>query len=110
MDPELFKRWRVSESLLQRAFDTLPAATQSQLPAFERLCSDFSTYLQQNEHELALDMLQELGELLSPRDGYWADLVRAAENMRLHGRVQYFNTMQNEALRRLANRPSVDGN
>lgn len=99
-DAALFKRWKVSEALLRRAHDALPRLAGGE--SFQSLEKEFFGYLEHNEHELALDMLQELGELVQARGGFWKDLVRAAENMELPQRVPYFKKKYHEALSRLS--------
>lgn len=68
---------------------------------FRALEKSFVEYLEHNEHELALDMLQEMGELVETRGGFWKDLIRAAENMKLLNRIPYFERKFEEALLRL---------
>jgi len=46
-------------------------------------------------------MLQELGEIVAPRGGFWKDLIRAAENLGLSKRLPYFEEKFREALSRL---------
>ena len=90
--PELWKRWKVTEAYLrsaQRALTEPPAEVAAE---FERLQSEFSSFIDHNELELALDMLQELGELVTCRGGFWRDLERAAESMSLPNRLPYFIT------------------
>jgi hypothetical protein len=41
------------------------------------------SYLHHNEFEMALDALQELGELCSAPSSFWAELLLAAKNMSL---------------------------
>src|ERR1700744_4579826 len=85
----LWKRWKISETLLKRAHCALPrpaVKTEEQFRALEKALLE---YLEHNEHELALDMLQEMGEVVAPRGGFWKDLVRAAENMRLLNHKPY---------------------
>lgn len=54
---------------------------------FHRLDREFVSYIEHNEHELALDMLEEMAEIAPTRGGFWKDLIRAAENMELFARV-----------------------
>jgi len=98
-DAAFYKRWKVSEALLRRAHGVLPRPVGE--GCLRSLQKKFFEYLEHNEHELALDMLQELGELARPRGGFWKDLVRAAENMGLSQRVPYFEKKFHEALLRL---------
>ena len=97
----LIKRWKVSEALLKRAHRALPSPEKKEENRFHALEKDFFSYLNHNEHELALDMLQELGEVVSPLGGFWKDLIRASENMELPKRVPYFQNKYDEALSRL---------
>jgi hypothetical protein len=99
-----FKRWKISEVLLKRAHRALPRPAREQREQFAALETEFEEYLEHNEHELALDTLQELGELVSPRGGFWKDLMRAAENMELLQRLPYFEKKFNEALSRLSSK------
>lgn len=101
-DAALFKRWKVSQTLLSRAFDALPRPEKKEEEQFHALEGEFREYLDHNEHELALDMIQELGELVRPRGGFWKDLIRAAENMELPQRAPYFQKKYQEALSRLS--------
>jgi len=90
--PELWKRWKVTEAHLRSAQRALPEPPSEVAAEFERLLSEFSSFLDHNELELALDMLQELGELVACRGGFWRDLERAAESMSLSNRMPYFRT------------------
>ena len=95
---ELYKRWKISETLLRRAYNALPG-----LPQNEKFCSLEKTlfeYIEHNEHALAFDVLEELGDLASPRGGFWKDLIRAAENMELTDRIPRFKKNFDEALSR----------
>jgi hypothetical protein len=58
--PELWKRWKVTEAHLRSAQRALPEPPAEVAAEFERLRSEFSSFLDHNELELALDMLQEL--------------------------------------------------
>ena len=95
------KRWKISETLLKRAHQVLPHPEKKEEEQFCALEKEFFEYLEHNEHELALDMLQELGELVLPCSGFWQDLIRAAENMGLSSRTPYFEKMFHETLGRL---------
>jgi hypothetical protein len=95
-DPRLLKRWKVSEALLRRAHGALPGLPQNQ--KFCSLEATFFEYIEHNEHGLALDVLEELGELAFPRGGFWKDLIRAAENMELTDRIPRFQKKFHEAL------------
>ena len=77
--PELWKRWKVTAAHLEHARGLLPSPSREVAAEFERLLSDYRSYLDHNELELALDLLQELGDLVPCRGGYWRNLERAAE-------------------------------
>ncbi len=87
--PEQWKRWKVTKAQWEHARGLLPAASSETAAQYERLLSDYTSYLDHNELELALDMLQELGDLVRCRGGYWRNLERAAESMELRGRTAY---------------------
>ena len=100
-DVALVKRWKISEVLLERAHRALPKPDKNLEAQFRALEIEFLGYLEHNEHELALDILQEAGELVAPRGGFWKDLIRAAQNMGLTKRIPYFESKFHEALSRL---------
>ena len=101
MNIALIKRWKISETLLKRAHEALPRLN-SESERGAALEKEFTEYLQHNEHELALDALEELGGLTAPRGGFWKDLIRAAENMELTHRIPRFQQKFNEAIARLS--------
>ena len=68
---------------------------------FERLDAQFFDMLEHNEHELALDMLEEIGWITQPRGGFWKDLIRAATNMKLEGRIPRLKAEFDKALARI---------
>jgi len=86
-DPELVKSWKVTETLLERARHALPDAPVDHEQACIALLAQYREFLEHNELELALDVLEELGHLISARGGFWRDLERAAENMGLLDRL-----------------------
>jgi hypothetical protein len=100
-DAALIKRWKTSEKLLKRANSALPRPGKDNELAFLKLEKNFFDFLDHNEHELALDMLEGLGELVTPRGGFWKDMIRASENMGLPARVPYFETQFAKALTKL---------
>jgi len=100
-DVALVKRWKISEALLKRAHRALPRPDKNAEEQFRALEKEFLEYLEHNEHEFALDMLQEAGDLVAPRGGFWKDLIRAAENMGLTKRTPYLDNKFQEALSRL---------
>ena len=81
-NPELIKGWRITETLLGRARHALPQSSED-----VRRYAQYEEFLQHNELGLALNVLEELGYLLSAPGGFWRDLERAAENMGLTDRL-----------------------
>ena len=99
MNAALVKRWKISETLLKRAHSALPRPENDD-PTFLELERQFTEYVEHNEHELALDTLEDLGDLVAPRGGFWKDLMRAAENMTLLDRIPKLQKKFDEALAR----------
>ena len=93
-DAKIVKRWKITETLLERARRALPARDERQYAA---LLSRYCEYMEHNELELALDILEELGHLVSACGGFWRDLERAAENMGLAERLPAFRKAFSEA-------------
>ena len=91
MPPELWKRWKVTERHLEHARGLLPPASPDVAGEYERLLTEYRSYLEHNELELALDTLQDLGDLVACCGGYWRNLERAAESMQLRERIQYLH-------------------
>jgi hypothetical protein len=79
-DVELRKRWMISRTLLERARRALPVSAKQKYVA---QLARYDEFLEHNEFELALDALEEIGHIVACRGGFWRDLERAAENMRL---------------------------
>lgn len=98
--PRLWKTWKVSESLLRRARTALPYPPSDVKIEFDRLDHALIEYLEHNEHELALDMLEEMGWICLPRGGFWKDLERAALNMGLENRIPAIRSQFEKALDR----------
>jgi predicted house-cleaning noncanonical NTP pyrophosphatase (MazG superfamily) len=97
-DVELVKRWKITETLLERARHALPdAPVQHEQKCAEHL-AQYREFLEHNELELALDILEVLGHLISARGGFWRDLERAAENMGLVDRLPALQRAFAEAL------------
>src|SRR5262245_23165875 len=94
-DAKLVKSWMVTETLLERARHALPAHHEQEYAA---PLTQYREFLEHNELELALDILEELGHLNSARGGFWRDLERAAENMGLVDRLPALRKAFSEAL------------
>jgi hypothetical protein len=95
--PELWKRWKVTEAHLEHARALLPAPTADVAAEYERLLTDYRSYLDHKELKLALDTLQEFGDLAPCRGGFWRGLERAAETMELHDRIPHLRQRFNQA-------------
>ena len=66
-DVELRKRWMVSRTLLARARRALPDASEQQ---HETPLARYDEFLENNEFELALGALEEIGHLVSCCGGF----------------------------------------
>lgn len=87
---ELWKRWKVCETLLKRAHSALPNPEAKEEQQFRALEKAFLEYIEHNEIELALNKLEEMGEIVTARGGFWKDLIRVAETMGLSDRIPHF--------------------
>ena len=83
-DAKLVKSWKITATLLERARHALPLRHEQERAP---LLAQYSEFLEHNELELAFDVLEELGHLMSARGEFWRDLERAAENMGLVDRL-----------------------
>jgi len=86
--PELIKQWKATTTLLQRARHTIT----DQSAQVSKLQNEFAKYLENNELELAMNMLEEIAELIPCREKFWRDLERAAQMMGLSERAKEFRT------------------
>ena len=93
-DPKLVKSWKITETLLERARRSLPAGHEQEHAA--RLIQ-YWEFLEHNEFELALDVLEDVGHRISARGGFWRDLERAAENMGMVDRLPALRKAFSEA-------------
>jgi hypothetical protein len=90
----------MSKSLLKRAHRMLPRPDLKDEEQFCHFENEFFEFLEHNEHELALDKLENLGKLVLPRGGFWKTLIRAATNMDLIRKVPYYEEKYSEVLSR----------
>jgi hypothetical protein len=97
-DAELVKRWKITETLLKRARHTLPDAPVRHEQECAEYLALYREFLEHNELELAFDILEKLGHLISARGGFWRDLERAAESMGLVDRLPALQKAFSEAL------------
>jgi hypothetical protein len=78
---ELLQSWAVTLRHLAASRFYLP---ENLLNAeAEKAWAEMQHFLHNNELELALDEAEVLGEIENAPSGYWAELLRAAENMSL---------------------------
>jgi len=97
-DANLLKSWKITETLLESARRALPASTETHEQEYATLLGRYREALEHNELELALDMLEAFGHLVSCRGGFWRDLERAAENMGLVERLPALRKSFTDAL------------
>ena len=96
----LDKIWHVARAHMSHALDALPDPEEAVRSEFERYISEYHEFIDHNELECALDMLQEAGDLGAPHGGFWRSLERAAETMQLTERIPYFREQFDLAIRR----------
>lgn len=87
---ELLKPWKVTQANLEHARAMLPPPSPEIASEYQRLLLNYTEYLDHNELELAMNVLQDIGNLVPCRGGYWRNLERAAKTMRLDHRIPYF--------------------
>ena len=97
---ELQKRWKVTETLLERARQAWPEPTTKVDEEYRRTMAHYSEMLAHDELGLAFEALEEIGRLVEPRGGFWRDLERAAENMGLTDAIPRLRAKYKEALAR----------
>jgi hypothetical protein len=95
---ELQKRWKMIEAQLDAACKIMPTPPPEVSERYATLLGEYQEFIAHNELECALDMLQEIGELVPCRGGFWRNLERAAKTMELLGRVPYLHRRFEEAL------------
>jgi hypothetical protein len=88
--PELLKRWKATTALLKRAYRAIPPDSTETENRVVNLKKEFDEFLEHNELELALNCLEEIATLVPCRGGFWRDLERAAQMMKLEERAQQF--------------------
>jgi hypothetical protein len=95
---KLRKSWKITETLLERARRALPASFAAHEQQYAALLIQYGEFVAHNEFELALNVLEELGDLVSCRGGFWRNLERAAENMSLVEKLPNLRKRFSEAL------------
>lgn len=103
-NPKLDKTWGVARAHLRHARNERPEPQPDHKDEFERLPDEHHALLNQNELELALDRLEEIGNIVPCRVDFWEDLEPAAEIMNLHHRVPYFRKQFSAAMDRLGDK------
>src|SRR5947199_27990 len=101
VDAKVLKRLKITEVHLEQARRALPEPTEAHKKEYATLLARYHEFLEHNEFELALDMLEELGRLIPCRGGFWRDLERAADNMDLVDRLPALRKEFCDALERL---------
>ena len=101
MDIKTWKIWKVIIAHLRSAQQALPVSTSDNQAEYQRLTKDFEEYLEHNELELALNMLEELGELNLCRGGFWRRMQQAASAMGLDERIEEYRVEYRKSLARL---------
>ncbi len=81
------KRWRSTETVLERARLALPQPELGVQVEFDQAISEYQEYLSHNELGLAFDALRDAAELVPSRGAVWKDLIRAAEFMELNDKI-----------------------
>lgn len=96
IDPDLAKRHKATQSLLEQARQLMLSSIRQGDPSIGdggvSALADFEKYLGANELELALDELESLGEI-NVQDccgEFWLSLERAALSMELNDRAAQF--------------------
>jgi hypothetical protein len=97
-DAKLIKSWEITETLLERARNALPAPPAQHEQGAAELLTQYREFLEHNELGLALDVLEDLGHLISARGAFWRDLERAAENMGLVDKLPALRRAFSDAL------------
>jgi hypothetical protein len=87
MDAETTKRWRSTETVLERARLALPKPRHETKVEFEQAISEYQEYLSHNELGLAFDALRDAAGLVPSQGSVWKDLFRAAEFMELRDEI-----------------------
>jgi hypothetical protein len=87
-------RWLITRRHLARAAESIHA--QSDSPEVERCFAEYAEFLDHNELECALHMLERACESFTPSRGTFELLAIAAESMNLLDRAAAFRRLSNE--------------
>ncbi|WP_323773543.1 hypothetical protein [Alcanivorax sp.] len=85
---ELEKKWKITIALLSEA-----RAVLCEFQGVGKYIAEYDEYLDHNELELALDMLEgaALEATSKPPEGIWVKLKEAAKSMGLEDRIEFYN-------------------
>ena len=85
---ELEKKWKITIALLSEA-----RAVLCECQGVGKYIAEYDEYLDHNELELALDMLEEaaLEATSKPPEEIWVKLKEAAKSMGLENRCEFYN-------------------
>jgi hypothetical protein len=92
---DLPKLWAQIRTDLMRARDTLPSNTRE-----HEALREYEELLNQNELELAIDMLEFYAEKHLVSSEFWIALRDAAEKMKLSGRARRYEEFSNKRSQR----------
>lgn len=84
----LKKQWKLTIAELESARGYIPLNELS-IESRDHL-HEYNEFLEQNELELALDMLEEIGENISLPEDFWRCVKKAAEIMGLESRYTFY--------------------
>lgn len=87
MNKRLEKQWKVTIAVLNEARSSLQESEE-----IEKFINEYEEFLEHNELELALDMLEEAGleARHKPSRDFWFNLKKAAEIMGLENRYDFY--------------------
>lgn len=85
---KLEKQWKLTKAELESARAYIPSEGFGNEVA--KYLHEYNEYLEYNELELALDMLEEIGESMSLPEGFWRSAKKAAEIMGLEKRYTFY--------------------
>lgn len=97
-DLKQIKRWKITETLLERARGALPDFPADRERECAALLAEYREFLEHDQLGQAFDALEQLGRLVPARGGFWRDLERVAETMGLIDRLPALRKAFTEAV------------
>ena len=88
MESKLEKQWKLTIAELESARGYIPPEGLDDELA--KYLHEYNEFLEHNELELALDMLEEIGESMSLPEEFWRSAKKSAEIMGLEKRYTYY--------------------